>query len=128
MRCSLLLPFLALGLLLLVGCTAGPGHTRAAGALGGTGAGALIGAAVGEASGGHAGTGAVLGGLLGYMAGTTAGEAIAEDQERARGPRVRRRPVRYRRVCRPRRVVVYEEVYEPCYGPPPPVIYEPGCR
>ena len=57
--------------LLLTGCAQGPGHTRAAGTLAGTGAGALIGAA---ASPCNRGGGAAVGALLGMVAGTMAGD------------------------------------------------------
>ena len=52
--------------LLLAGCAQGPGHTRAAGTLAGTGAGAIIGAA---ASPGNRGGGAAVGALIGMVAG-----------------------------------------------------------
>lgn len=122
----------SLGLVLLAGCTAGPGYTRAAGALGGTGAGALIGAAIGENSG-RAGEGAVLGGLLGYVAGTTAAEGVAQEQEyrraRCNPPAQGECAPAPRYVRHPRQVVVYEEVYEPYCGPryyapyPGPVVH-----
>ena len=71
---------LAVLALLLAGCTQGPGHTRAAGTLAGTGAGAIIGAA---ASPRNRGGGAAVGAILGMMAGTMVGEGIAYDQENA---------------------------------------------
>ena len=75
MRTALLL----LAALVLAGCAQGPGHTRAAGVLGGTVAGAVVGAALSpcECSGG-----AEVGALIGMVAGTLAAEGIAQDQER----------------------------------------------
>ena len=99
---TLAVAIVSLGALLAAGCAAGPGHTRAAGAVGGTAAGALIGAAAGG------GRGAVVGGVLGLMTGTVVGEGIAQDQEVQRyGP------------PQPAPVVVYD-------APPPYVVYEPG--
>jgi hypothetical protein len=99
---KLAIGLVSLAALLATGCAAGPGHTRAAGALGGTAAGATIG---GIAGGGR---GAVAGGALGLIAGTIAGEGIAQDQE-------------VRRYGPPPPAPVY--VYE---APPPVVIYEPA--
>lgn len=64
---------------LLPGCAQGPGHTRAAGTLGGAAAGAVVGAALTPCG---CGDGAAWGALIGMMAGSTAAEGIAQDQER----------------------------------------------
>jgi hypothetical protein len=66
-------------LLVLAGCAQGPGHTRAAGTIAGTGAGALLGAAVSPC---NRGGGALVGATLGLIAGSMAGDSIACDQER----------------------------------------------
>jgi len=58
----------------LTGCAAGPGHTRAAGAVTGTALGAAIGSTCGCG-------GALAGGALGLVAGTIVGDGIAQDQE-----------------------------------------------
>jgi len=97
-----LIALLAVGLVCL-GCTAGPGHTRAAGSAVGAATGALVGAGV--AGRGHRGTGALLGGLLGYVVGSDVGDNIAKDQERQGPHRIVRR-----KVLRPRQVTVYDEV------------------
>ncbi len=122
-----LIATVAVACLIFAGCAQGPGHTRALGTVGGTAVGAAVGAAA--SSSGHKAEGALIGGILGAVVGTEAGNAIAYDQEVYNSPphrggcdpcecdrcnrRVRRRPCR-----RPRRVVVYEEVYydDPC-GP-----------
>jgi len=104
---------------LMAGCAQGPGHTRAAGTLAGTGAGALIGAA---ASPCDRGGGAAVGAVLGMMAGTIAGEGIAQDQERAECPPPCP-PCSRCQDCGPRPVPRRGYVR---YGPPPPGYYYVG--
>lgn len=101
-----------LGLLALAlpACAQGPGHTRAAAAAIGTGAGALIGAAASPCC---PGGGALVGGALGLVTGAIVGEGIAQDQERECPPPcvVRRRCSGCEPVVVPRRTVIRRKVY-----------------
>ena len=101
--------------ILLTGCAAGPGHTRAAGTLGG----ALAGAAIGSRTCG----GTLAGAVVGMVAGTMAGDAIAQDQERAMyGPPPPPTVYVQQAPPPPQTVIVYEEAPPP----PPGVIWVQG--
>ena len=71
---------LVLAALVFAGCAQGPGHTRAAGTIGGATAGALIGAAASSPC--RRGEGAACGAIVGMIAGAVAAEGVAQDQER----------------------------------------------